>query len=276
MRSGQPGAALPWAVVYAGTSNVGDEIQTLAAMHFLNRKGTEHSIVLDREDLASYSGPACKALMNGWYMHRPDQFPPAPQITPIFISFHCANERLIARNVDYFKAHEPIGCRDLSTQAMLQRYGIDAWFTGCLTLYFRRPQTIRRSGKYIVDVNSCHYIPRVDADLSAFADHQALSHEIVGGTKRTDVRMRLAAAARLLDQYRRAESVVTSRLHVALPCRAFDTPCLFLHSNIQGDRRFAGLQDVLAGGSKPEEACSTAPDAALARIIEGFDSFRLA
>lgn len=39
-----------------------------------------------------------------------------------------------AENIEYFKRYQPIGCRDENTAIKLRNHGIDAYFSGCLTL----------------------------------------------------------------------------------------------------------------------------------------------
>ncbi|MBO4662303.1 MAG: polysaccharide pyruvyl transferase family protein [Bacteroidaceae bacterium] len=114
--------------------NIGDYIQALAASQFLpDRNG-----FVEREELKSYTGKPCKIIMNGWFMHNPEEWPPAPQISPLFIAFHInslAQAQLLSRqSLDYLKMHEPIGCRDTATADMLVKEGIKAYFSGCLTL----------------------------------------------------------------------------------------------------------------------------------------------
>ena len=77
--------------------------------------------------------------MNGWFTNVPDNWPPSESINPLYVSFHLnakASDKILSKqeNVDYFKRHEPIGCRDVYTAESLRRKGIDAYFSGCLTL----------------------------------------------------------------------------------------------------------------------------------------------
>ena len=267
-RTGRDG--LPWAVVATCSENLGDDIQTLAAIHFLKKKGLRPSLVMDRERLLQYTGPACKLVMNGWFMHQPAFFPPPQQVKPVFVSFHCANEALIAANVAYFKAHQPIGCRDVHTRALFEKYGIAAWFSGCLTLGLD-PLAAPRQGRYTVDVNTCPYIPAVAVDLSAYRDHMVMHHDIHDASLKVSMGRRMALAQALLDRYRSAELVITSRLHVALPCRAFGTPCIFLHSRLD-DPRFSGLESVLSGSATLVQAARTVPPGTLDGILAGFDA----
>jgi hypothetical protein len=61
--------------------------------------------------------------------------------------------------------------------------------------------------------------------------------------------------------------------NVALPCRAFGTPCIFfLHSGLQDDPRFSGLESVLNGSATLEQAASTVPNGALDGILAGFEA----
>ena len=59
--------------------------------------------------------------MNGWYTHDISKFPPSDKITPLLISFHLNNPYLAIKNKDFFKKHEPVGCRDLSSMKMFRR-----------------------------------------------------------------------------------------------------------------------------------------------------------
>lgn len=114
--------------------NIGDYIQSLAAKQFLG----EDPILVEREELNSYDGEPIKLIMNAWWMHKPENFPPSENIDPLFISFHItpkvAKRMLNEKTVSYLKSFEPIGCRDKGTQELLDSYGIQNYFSGCLTL----------------------------------------------------------------------------------------------------------------------------------------------
>lgn len=114
--------------------NIGDYIQALAASQFY----PQINGFVDRENLKNYEGENCKMIMNGWYMHNPQQWPPSEKIKPFFVSLHinssAATKMLEEEGVKYLKKHEPIGCRDYYTKDLLLNKGIDAYFSGCLTL----------------------------------------------------------------------------------------------------------------------------------------------
>ena len=115
-------------------NNIGDYIQALAASQFLPRVDD----FVNREELRGYVGEPCKMIMNGWYMHDPSQWPPAPQIAPLFVAFHLnvtvKDMMLSEEGIEYLKKYQPIGCRDRNTADMLNAVGVDAYFSGCLTL----------------------------------------------------------------------------------------------------------------------------------------------
>lgn len=114
--------------------NIGDYIQALASSQFLPSLNS----FVEREELKSYDEEDVKIIMNGWFMHHPDQWPPSPKIHPLFVATHinllAQKQMLIPEGIEYFKKHAPIGCRDRYTAQILNDHGIDAYFSGCMTL----------------------------------------------------------------------------------------------------------------------------------------------
>lgn len=260
---------IPYGVIWANTINLGDDVQTLAAINFLEKKGLKAEVFVNREELINYSGPEINLIMNGWFMHDVHKFPPPEKINPIFISFHCSNEDLIKNNVEYFKKHDPIGCRDAATVELFRKNDINAYFTGCLTLYFNK-QTVRNNSKYLVDINTCKYIPKVNLDKSEYKDYTELTHDLLPHEDRNNLNYRLEKTRSLLDRYSKASLVITTRLHAALPCRAFGTPVKFIHSDLN-DPRFSGLTSILAGSSNINHSRQDIDPEIINDIITGFD-----
>lgn len=114
--------------------NIGDYIQGLAPAQFFDNI----DLYIERERLGAYNGEECKVIMNGWYMHRPSYWPPSPKIKPLFVAFHITTtvkDRILTdKGIEYLKKHQPIGCRDYFTRDLLLDKGIDAYFSGCMTL----------------------------------------------------------------------------------------------------------------------------------------------
>lgn len=118
--------------------NIGDYIQTLAQEQYWDHT----DIIIDREhtDTACSTRPGEKInlIMNSWWMWNPEHFPPSDDINPFFISFHISpsieHQMMSERSIAYLKQYQPIGARDLGTAAILEKYGIKNYFSGCLTL----------------------------------------------------------------------------------------------------------------------------------------------
>ena len=132
--------------------NLGDYNQAIAARQFMNVDE-----FIDRDELRSYNGKECKLIMNGWFMHNPEEFPPSEKIVPLITSFHVSPRKadMILREdgVNYLKKHEPIGCRDHVTLKILSDKGIKAYFSGCLTLTLGRTYSHRPEKKNVLFVD---------------------------------------------------------------------------------------------------------------------------
>lgn len=103
-----------YAVLWARTRSLGDDVQTLATMHALAKLGIHEYTFIERESMHQYQGPPVTMVMNGWFTKIFEHPPPPDTITPIFIGFHGAQDYFVRLHVEYFKKHEPIGCRDMS------------------------------------------------------------------------------------------------------------------------------------------------------------------
>jgi hypothetical protein len=233
------------------TNNLGDEIQSIAARQFL----PSVDLLVDRDDWTT--SPAggegvFKIVLNGWFTHNPERWPPPDLLRPLAISMHITAERfrpttltaasqtlLEGDSLEYLKRHAPIGGRDLSTARLLQNHGIESYFSGCLTLTLGADGNGQR-GDYIcaVDLDDETY-----RGLSGHtrAPILRLSHRDAGGGS---FEQRCATAGRLLSLYAHAKCVVTTRLHCAMPSIAFGTPTLFV--NKAADQyRLSGLIELV-------------------------------
>ncbi len=256
--------------------NVGDYIQSLAARQFL----PQVDAFVNREALGDYSGGPLKLIANGWFTHNAARWVPAPEIEPLFISFHVNNTAapamLDAKGVDYLKAHQPIGCRDRFTMELLREKGIEAYFSGCLTLTldsYKVPDTERGDAVYIVDPlygyptyekvtydyrrflravqsGDLFKIGRRARHLAGMIDHGLLEsaiqiHQEPPANTYTD-EQKFAMAEDLLHKYARARLVITSRIHCALPCLALGTPVIFVNgfTTFVDSCRFDGILDL--------------------------------
>jgi Polysaccharide pyruvyl transferase len=240
------------------TDNLGDDMQSIAARRFLPRV----DCYVDREALDAPDAPHDEPLaliMNGWFCHRPDKWPPSPHIVPLLISFHVTNNpepdtgvrarEHLARSpavLRWLARHGPIGARDTSTLQWLRSLGIASWFSGCLTLTLDPPAHRHRD-----DVVVLNDLPDEVAAAIADRTRRPLRHTTHFVTGPVGIEERLARAAELIDLYARASCVVTTRLHGALPCLAAGTPVLLIDAHWDLSR-FTGLDELVHHGSPAE------------------------
>lgn len=233
------------------TRNLGDEIQSLAARRFLPKV----DLLVDRDHLDQVAGPdPSKIILNGWFTHRPDNWPPSPALRPLFISTHISRLKVQTpagrmRAADhltqgaplaYLKACQPIGCRDLATVELLRSHGVAAYFSGCLTLTLDRPPLPREDVVCCVDARK----DVVRSLASRFGlDVQVMTHRLSEDELELDCDARFALAEQRLRRYATARLVITSRLHCVLPCLAFGTPVAYVFEHPE-DERLSGLREL--------------------------------
>lgn len=256
--------------------NVGDNVQSLAAKQFLPRVDE----FINREKLGDYRGGKTKLIMNGWFTHNIHNWVPSDDIEPLFVSFHMNNSAapymLSEKGIAYLKKHEPIGCRDQFSADTLKEKGIDAYFTGCLTLTldtYKVDDSERGDDIYIVDpLYSYPTLEKVTYDykrflrsildgklfklgkkkkhLEGFIDSDLLKtakyvNQEPPANSHTDAE-KFALAEEILHKYARARLVITSRIHCALPCLAMGTPVIFVNGfdSFVDSCRFDGILDL--------------------------------
>ena len=245
--------------------NIGDYIQSLAARQFLPRCDT----YINREELSLYSGEPVKLIMNGWFMCKPQNWPPAPAIDPLIVAFHIRDQRAdqlaAGAGKEFLLAHAPVGCRDRHTCAELEERGIPAHYTSCLTLTLGNTyKADGASGKiYFVDVlckeprwrkafsnwrmfksvyrRGVLFHPfRRKRILSKLLNHPdfARAEELTQHFACADFptqKERFEFAAKRLEEFSHARLVVTSRIHCALPCLAMGVPVIFVNGGFADD-----------------------------------------
>lgn len=224
-------------IVFKETENIGDDIQSYAAIKYL----PQVDYYIEREKLDEFvpkNEEQVITIMNGWYLHSKINFPISPYIYPIYVSVHFSNydnggitdEYLNSYSKKKLEQYGPIGCRDTATMNLLNKINVENYFSGCLTT------TIEK----IPNVKGTDNICIVDIDELAekyLMDNYPSPEKII---KRThildkDKNSKLSWVERfknveeLLKTYQSAKLVITSRLHCALPCLALGTPVLLLY-----------------------------------------------
>lgn len=224
--------------------NLGDEIQTLAAVRLLGE--VDGYLSRDALHLADVDG---LLSMNGFFMGS-DNWPPSERIKPILYSFHLdrKHERVVCsdKGVSYLKKHEPIGCRDEGTVRALSKYGIKAYYSGCLTLTFpKRSKESAENAKetFIVGVDKYleKYIP------SSIRKNAIRLNQSSVRLPKIEPDLKRKLAQQLLDGYaKNAKLVITSKIHCAMPCLAMGIPVVFLYpKEKKNDYRIHLIQDFI-------------------------------
>ena len=225
------------------STNIGDEVQSLAAMRFLPRV----DYFIHREQTNRFkSEHKTKLIMNGWWMWRPKHLPPSADIEPLLISMHITrrvrDKFLSKRTKKYLIEHGPVGCRDYDTAEWLNNNDVPAYFSGCLTLTLQKNPKIKKKD-YIIAVDVSEEIENEIRKRTRRPVYNISRMISVAFTQEE----RYQIAKILLYLYQSAHCVITSRLHVAMPSIALETPVLLLDLNdniLNKDGRYTGLKDL--------------------------------
>lgn len=260
-----------------GFFNLGDYVQSLAAAQYL----PQIDKYLNREELNNYQGEKTKIILNGWFMNKPHNWPPSKDIEPLFISFHInkyyEEKMLSQKSISYMKNIGSVGCRDYHTAEILESHGINSYYSSCLTTTLKPFTDLadnERKGVYLVDV--LHGVPNL-GDYSKMPLKYILSHLKNGNIRKSisqktylkeienrlpnseietitnkingkdlSIEERIILAQKYLRKLATAKLVITSRIHCALPCLAFNTPVIFIkHGQTSKTNmyRFRGIVD---------------------------------
>lgn len=274
-------------VLIYNTTNFGDWTQTAAALYvwwiYFRRPDTFKNFVEDcivkskmgpypiswinRDKISEYNKPKgidkLVILCNAWWMKKNsnDEYSFIPQnfIKPIYISFHIANVCLMTDKViQYLKMHEPIGCRDTSTKDLLERKGVKAYFSGCLTMILNLRDTklgFTTLNNYVGDKVS------VDYKHETSKNYIQLTQLMIDVDNKYNIVITVQRCYDLLSSC----EVLTTRLHMWLPliCNKANIQLINIETNEEfknGDcdnhrqkiNRFNGIIETVKDKSKLE------------------------
>ncbi len=261
---------------FSGSKNIGDYIQTKAVIDILK---TQNIRILDREKLNYYKGNRIKTIVNGWFMESPKNWPPSNNIDPLFISFHInpsVEKTFINQDsIDYFKKHEPIGCRDYYTRDLLIENGINAYFSSCVTLGINRKKYLKKQPDGIIVIGPFDRLkPFLDYKsplkflLSLFKyPFKFFNYEIKLYRFNKHLKMHkfkiknfnqitkkpidshaegLELAENMLREIAESKIIITSRIHSALPALAMGLKVIFINEGLEQTNhqmRLSGLEN---------------------------------
>lgn len=143
----------------ANTKNIGDYMQSLAAKQFL----PGDFVYVEKEKISEFkSDDPVKVIMNGWFMWHPENWPPKEEkLIPLLTSMHftpiTVKDMLKRGGKEYLIKYGPVGCRDNNSVDLLKKEGIDAYFSGCLTLTLGKKYAFAGEKKGVCFVDP--YIP---------------------------------------------------------------------------------------------------------------------
>lgn len=236
--------------------NIGDYLQFMAVHNVYRHMGVaeEDIYYIDFRDVMEYNGEELILPIN-FSVHdfiRNGKIAISPKITPVFIalmldtvdaSMETGAFLSDAYNRDYFLKHAPIGCRDIFTYNLLQKYGIPAYVNGCMTATL--PRYSGKPGEKIIFADAPHallpYVPEALLDQECVVATQQY-HFTEDEVK--DYRRIFQFVASRYEFYKQnAKLVITSRLHVSLPCTAFGIPVILAKDYM--DARFDFISNYI-------------------------------
>lgn len=247
------------------TRNIGDDIQSYAAMRFLPHV----DYFIERENMDAFvsdDGEPVSTIMNGWFMYNKLCWPISYYINPLYVSMHFHQTDSLKVQQSFLQGfgkkdlieHEPIGCRDLETMSYLEENQIQAYFSGCLTLTLEIEKDVEHNEKlFLVDLPDQLREDLARKALALGIEVETVEHENADRSGMTwDERFK--ETEKLLCAYKGARAVITTRLHCALPCLALGTPVLLIDDpDIVENNRFSGLKQYLHVCSEAELRNST-------------------
>jgi len=235
------------------TPNLGDDIQSLAALLFAGRLDA----LVPRDALGAVAlaeRHAC--VFNCWFLNGRDYRRPSASILPLLHGVAITRPDVLQSPwKDFLIDNGPVGARDFRTLELLEANGVKAYWSGCLTTFmgehFKRPS--ERRGELFVDIDEETERKFVPSEIGARA--KRLSNFLPPSVA-ADPFQRLIAAFEMVTELAKARLVVTRRLHAALPCVGMGTPVLVLPDpQISMARwRFSGCESFLPIRYKDEVA----------------------
>ena len=137
--------------------NIGDAIQSYAIEELYNQIGINDYFLINKHETREYSGEKITLPFANLYHSEMDDdiFPISKDIVPIFVGFHHSGTVLPKERLSDLRKHQPIGCRDERTFQLMNKYGLDAYISGCVTASLNRREKGPEDGKvFIVDAST--------------------------------------------------------------------------------------------------------------------------
>ncbi|CAF3748927.1 unnamed protein product [Rotaria socialis] len=211
---------------------------------FRNQSSTFVSIIMH-----AWWGQFTETLKNGMY------WPPPHYFRPVYISMHiwhnAAGFMLLKRKT--YDMYGPVGARDAYTLQLLYQQNISSWFSGCLTTTLKfHPLTQSandlRKHVLVVDVQRDLLDTLVPPDILRENVRWSTAIYKVTSVNQLDEQFEeFNQTEHRFHELLSSKLVLTSRLHVLLPCLALKIPVMFIFpfEAYHRDGRFHGLVNIL-------------------------------
>lgn len=262
---------------FLDSKNIGDYIQSQAVIDLIKPNKTKF---IDRENLHKYDGNNLKTIINGWFMEKPNNWPPSAKIKPLFLSFHInpsiVKTFLNKKSIEYFKKNEPIGCRDYYTRDVLIKKGVNAFYSSCLTTTIDRKKYLKEKpptgiiviGAFdrlnpIIDNKSIFklllsIIKYPFKKISYTIKLKKFNNHLLGLNREINTHSQIIKqpvkshqkgielAKEMLEKIAKSEIIITSRIHAALPALAMGLKVIFINEGLDHNnhkQRLLGLKN---------------------------------
>ncbi|WP_143000275.1 polysaccharide pyruvyl transferase family protein, partial [Helicobacter sp. CLO-3] len=187
-------------------------------------------------------------LMYGWF--ESFNFLPNQNLKSIFIGTHFTEnaqnflKRFLAYFPDYFDDKE-VGCRDIFTLEFLQKLGIKAYFSRCLTSTLpKRKEKPTQTKVFFVgfdDKKLLSFIPKHLLENAEFINQQRVKLQD-DWTEENCFKMTQDLLARYENK---AKIIITSALHCASPATAMGIPVVLIRTVEEQKNRFSALENII-------------------------------
>lgn len=231
---------------YKDTDNVGDDIQSYAASRFLPKI----DYMIDRENLEMFvpeKKEMVATIMNAWYVHDKFNFYISPYIYPLWISVffkyfekqggvEIGSDYLNKSVIKSLKKYGPVGCRDKHTNNLLNKLGIESYFSGCMTLTLEPFDNIEKEDYIVVNGLSTEEIEYIKGKTNRKIVE--FKQDVKKGSFAKETwEERKKRVEDTLKLYQKAHMVITTKLHCSLPCLSMKTPVLLLYDTSKKENK---------------------------------------
>lgn len=231
--------------------NFGDNLQIFAIENLYKKMGININelIRIDFEDLKTYHGEEVLLPINGSLFNsgllEGNELKISDKIYPVFISVHLgggfSTSLLTTKNIDFLKKNDPIGCRDSYTKEVLSSCGIKVYLNGCMTLTFDKRNS-KKTQKKIIGIDIANEISKFIPDKYG-KKMEFMSQQVYISSNETIEHINNLFKNHYNYIKENASLVITSRLHILLPCIAMGIPVIFAKNTI--DSRFGWIDSMV-------------------------------